>query len=206
MKYTFNLFLGFFLLGGLCFTANPVNGKEPIKEPRLGVNIVDSGVSAQADFGLRILNRTIIRTNATVRTASCVNSGCIATATAFLPNSFSTTCPTSATSNTCTIVLTFCGQFTPGVESLGDDNLAVRFLIDGVRANPGPTDANGFVSLMAPAPIDSLNETRCFSVTDTGNTAGLHNVNVQFAVEDLFGDGANVSLGFAHLLIQVFKP
>ena len=152
----------------------------------------------------RIPIHNIMRTNATFRTASCVDPNCATVATAFSPNSINIGCPATPTSNTCTIVLTFCGHFEPEDESIGDDNLAMRFLIDGVRPNVGPTDANGFVSLMIP--IDFLRETKCFSVTDTGNSVGPHNINVQFAVEDLFGDGAVLGLGFAHLIIQVLSP
>jgi hypothetical protein len=86
----------------------------------------------------------------------------------------------------------------------GGDNLLVRYLIDGVPPFPGPTDGNGFVAIERnpQAPI----RTYCFPVIGGGLSQGAHSVEVRFGVQDLNGNGANATLGFAELDIQVYWP
>jgi hypothetical protein len=165
------------------------------QEASLGMSSEDPHV--QIDVEGRRLLVTHMRVTTENRTVACAGSGCLAEVTAFEPPIGVLICK----SQTCTMKLTFCGQyFNAGV----GDNLLVRYLIDGIPPFPGPTDANGFVSVErnAQAQIRAY----CFNVVGGGLAKGAHTVEVRFGVQDQTGNGANVTLGFAELDIQVYWP
>jgi hypothetical protein len=196
------------LVGGLFFAAAPqvISAQEA---EVLGIPDeveITEDIEPAVNVQNRRLNFTHMRTNPSFLTTSCSGSGCIAQRSAFSPAVVSKGCPGS-TGTTCTVKLKFCGQFSANTASLGD-NMLIRFLIDGVRPVPGPTDGSGFVSVESPIINTGRIVSRCFNVVDTvGNPAGNPiNVEVRFAVQDLTGDGASVNLGFAELNIEVYKP
>jgi hypothetical protein len=182
-----------FLLGGL-FAPIPV----PVitaQEAPLGMSSQEPNV--QADVQDRRLLVTHMRATTDVRTAACAASGCLADVAVFEPAIDIQTCR----SQTCTMKLTFCGQYFNA--SVGD-NLLIRYLIDGAPPVPGPTDANGFVSVERNA--QAQNRAYCFNVVGAGMAKGPHTIEVRFGVQDQTGNGASVSLNFAELDIQVYWP
>jgi hypothetical protein len=182
-----------FLLGGLCAPI-PVS-LLTAQEASLGIAREDPQV--QADVEGRRLLVTHMRVTTESRTAACAGSNCLAEVTAFEPPIGVLICK----SQTCTMKLTFCGQYFDA--SVGD-NLLIRYLIDGVPPFPGPTDANGFVSVERNA--QSQYRAYCFNVVGEGFAQGSHAIEVRFGVQDLNGNGASVTLGFAELDIQVYVP
>jgi hypothetical protein len=154
-------------------------------------------------LGNRVLQKTAFMVSTSDIPAICSTSGCIASTPVF---SRSVQCPRPS-GQTCTFYL----HLESTVKGTALDNELFKFLVDGRRPTPGPTDSTGFTrwDLSDPDSGAINGEARSFAVVATVRNRSAnqsHAIEVDIACEDETGDGCMATMSFASLNIAAYTP